>query len=233
VAWVDENGEGESHLIRPEPAWTDWSPQSEHVHGISRSWLLQRGKPADWVARRALTALTGAILVSDNPAFDAYWLAMLFNVIWNKTEIDMVDVQSLVGQQIQRLFALIEVEADSPEWRRQAGLFLDEGRVLAAHIIEAETRRQRIKHRALQDAESLWRSWRAVQRAVDERLPNRSVAGFVNKALLTSGMRSARPDPADRGEPSDRSPTGCLQKATAIPQAGSLMLEGLAGVGNG
>jgi len=178
VAWVNEIGQGESHLIRPEPGWTNWSLQSEHVHGISRSVLLQEGKPADWVARRVQTALRGPILVSDNPEFDAYWLSMLFNVIWDKTEIEIVDFQSLVGQAIRGLFVLIRAGADSAEWRRQAGLLFDEGLVLAATIIEAESRRQRIKHRALQDAEYLWRCWRAVQRAVDQRLLNRSTMSF-------------------------------------------------------
>jgi hypothetical protein len=50
----------------------------------------------------------------------------------------MVDLQSPLEQDIQCLLAVIEAEADSPEWRRQAGLLLDEGRVLAANIIEAE-----------------------------------------------------------------------------------------------
>jgi hypothetical protein len=140
--------------------------------------LLQEGKPADWVARRVQTALRGAILVSDNPEFDSYWLSMLFNVIWDKTEIEIVDFQSLVGQAIRGLFVLIRAGADSAEWRRQAGLLFDEGLVLAANIIEAESRRQRIKHRALQDAEYLWRCWRAVQRAVDQRLLNRSTISF-------------------------------------------------------
>jgi hypothetical protein len=212
VASVNENGQGESHLIRPEPAWTNWSPQSEQVHGISQSLLLQQGKSADWVARRALTTLSGAILVSDDPAFDAHWLSMLFKVIWNKTEIEMVDLRSLVGQAIQRLFVLIEARADSPEWRRQAGLLLHEGQVLAANIIETETRRPRIKHRALLDAEYLWRCWNAVQRAVDQRVLKRSLTPFENKPLHSSAGSDSGLIPDDRDKPIERpldSTTGC------------------------
>jgi hypothetical protein len=194
VAWVNEHGQGESHLIRPELTWTNWSAQSEEIHGISRPLLLQQGKPADWIAHRALTVLRGAILVSDNPAFDAYWLSMLFKVIWDKTEIEMVDLQSVVGQALQRLLALIEAEADSPDWSRRAGPLLDEGRVLAAKIIEAESRRQRIRHRALQDAEYHWRCWQAVQRAVDRLLLNRSFTSFRKEGMHTSAKNSKRSD---------------------------------------
>lgn len=112
---MNENGQGESHLICPEPSWTNWSAQSEEIHGISRALLSQEGKPADWVVHRALTVLKGAILVSDNPAFDAHWLSMLFKAIWDKTEIEMVDLQSLVGQALQRLLVPIEAAPDSPD----------------------------------------------------------------------------------------------------------------------
>jgi hypothetical protein len=186
VAWVNENGQGESHLIRPERAWTSWSPQSEKIHGISRPILFREGKPADWVARRALTALTGAILVSDNPAFDGHWLSMLFQVIGDETEIQMVDLLSVVGQDIQRLLVLIEPEAHSPEWRRQARQLLDEGRALAANIVEVETQRQRTKHRALADAEHLWRCWKAVRHGVNQRLLDRAAA---TRLEINQGMQ--------------------------------------------
>ena len=36
VAWVLSNGEEESHLIRPDPTWTDWDLKAEAIHGIAR-----------------------------------------------------------------------------------------------------------------------------------------------------------------------------------------------------
>jgi len=217
VAWVNEIGQGESHLIRPEPTWTNWSAQSEEIHGISRTLLLQQGKPADWVAHRALIVLRGATLVSDNPAFDVYWLSMLFKVIWDKTEIEMVDLQSVIGQVLQRLSVLNEAEVDSSEWHRRAAQLSDEGRVLAASIIEAETRRQRTKHRALQDAEYLWRCWQAVQHGVDQVLLNQSFDSFKTEGLHPSAMQSVCPTSSSiqltAANPSSDCPaTGCHLK---------------------
>jgi hypothetical protein len=43
VGWCTVTGEGEAHLIRPAPEWTDWCPASEKIHGITREQLAERG----------------------------------------------------------------------------------------------------------------------------------------------------------------------------------------------
>jgi hypothetical protein len=52
VAWVNEDGQGESYLIRPAEGWLTpaagnpaWSPQSERTHGIALAALLEHGVP--------------------------------------------------------------------------------------------------------------------------------------------------------------------------------------------
>ena len=46
VAWVNEDGQGESYLIRPAEGWNpEWSPQSERTHGIALAALLEHGVP--------------------------------------------------------------------------------------------------------------------------------------------------------------------------------------------
>ena len=60
IAWVDQDGRGESHLIRPTDEWMtlndgqpEWSAESERVHGIPLATLIAEGVDAAWVARRA------------------------------------------------------------------------------------------------------------------------------------------------------------------------------------
>ena len=39
VAWVWEDGRGESHLIRPADGWDDWNERAEAIHHVSRATL--------------------------------------------------------------------------------------------------------------------------------------------------------------------------------------------------
>ncbi len=78
IAWSAPDGSVESHLVRPAPDWDEWSEQSEEVHGISRERLLAEGLPSWIVARRMNESLAGAILHSDAPAFDTFWIDRLF-----------------------------------------------------------------------------------------------------------------------------------------------------------
>jgi hypothetical protein len=43
VGWISADGRSECHLIRPVPAWDDWSSKSECLHGIAREHLEARG----------------------------------------------------------------------------------------------------------------------------------------------------------------------------------------------
>ena len=81
VAWVDQNGQGESYLVRPPPAWLQaeaaWSTDSERVHGISLATLMAEGLPVEQVAKRVAEALAPAHVMacSDAPGFDGGWIA--------------------------------------------------------------------------------------------------------------------------------------------------------------
>lgn len=77
VAWVFEDGSGESHLIRPMPDWTDWAVAAETIHGISRDMLAAEGRPVDEVARRMVDVLSGHDLHASAPSWDGKWLSTL------------------------------------------------------------------------------------------------------------------------------------------------------------
>lgn len=78
-AWIGPAGvEMREALIRPRPDWplSSWSARAEAVHGISLAQLQAAGYPAENVAA-ATDALGEVDLVSNNPHWDACWLARL------------------------------------------------------------------------------------------------------------------------------------------------------------
>ncbi|MBV8684169.1 MAG: hypothetical protein JO111_14930 [Caulobacteraceae bacterium] len=77
VGWVMEDGSSEEHLIRPAPAWTDWDPQAEAIHGLTREVLVARGEPHGEVAGRMMRVLAGHELFASAPSWDGKWLSVL------------------------------------------------------------------------------------------------------------------------------------------------------------
>lgn len=77
VGWVFETGEGEAHLIRPAPGWTEWSAEAEAIHGIPRAELERHGAPPERVAGRMLEVLAGHGLYASAPSWDGHWLSLL------------------------------------------------------------------------------------------------------------------------------------------------------------
>lgn len=84
VAWAGEALALESHLIRPTGEWlrdeARWCVDAEQMHGLTRERLRSEGEDPRAVARR-LASLLGEPdrrVYSDNPAFDARWLAVLW-----------------------------------------------------------------------------------------------------------------------------------------------------------
>jgi hypothetical protein len=77
IAWVFEDGRSRSLLIRPMPAWLDWSKGAEHIHGISRDQLATDGKSVVFVVREMMEALSGHELHASSPSWDGKWLSVL------------------------------------------------------------------------------------------------------------------------------------------------------------
>ncbi|MDB5851379.1 MAG: hypothetical protein JWP29_5131, partial [Rhodoferax sp.] len=44
VGYVLPDGKTYCTLIRPEPTWTHWDPEAEHLHHISRETVLAMGR---------------------------------------------------------------------------------------------------------------------------------------------------------------------------------------------
>jgi hypothetical protein len=160
VGWAAEDGACEAHLIRPAPAWTDWDPMAEAVHGLTRERLFAEGEPHDQVARRALEALAGHEVFVSAPSWDGKWMSVL-----------------LRGAGLPRHALRLK---DADQAHRQAALEILRGRVaesgiepLAAALVEAARRRLQSdppRHRALPDAQAELEVWREVRRLAEQEV---------------------------------------------------------------
>ena len=176
IAWVAASGLGESHLIRPHDEWLadgcpGWSRESEGVHGISLDTLVRDGAPIEQVAARAAIVLAPRrnIVCSDAPGFDGQWLETLFAFGGQHVTFDLIDVRQVYGCACRPLLDLIAgLEG------RERDLATERIRRIANELVgraeEEESRLTRNRHRALADAEALWRIWRAIMTAVARRV---------------------------------------------------------------
>jgi hypothetical protein len=178
VAWVAEDGTSESHLIRPADHWLDaarghpgWSPESEMIHGISLESLMREGEPVEVVARRTedvLTRLT-ALVCSDSPPSDGYWLQRLLEAGNMRREVPIVDIYTVYGWSCRALLHLLP-PIDHPDRSRGEQRVSNLSREIVGRAEEAEHVAQRIRHRALPDALSLWRTQQAIKAEVRRQL---------------------------------------------------------------
>jgi hypothetical protein len=79
VGWACTDGRIGAHLIKPTPEWLDleWSPKSEHIHGLKRDTCLSRGETPAQVLRALNDAIGSDMLVSDFPQLDSRWFVQL------------------------------------------------------------------------------------------------------------------------------------------------------------
>lgn len=78
VGFAGPNDERYCSLIKPLPDWTHWSDDAQLAHGISRSDLETRGRPAREVALELNQQLGGRQVYSDGWVVDHPWLMRLF-----------------------------------------------------------------------------------------------------------------------------------------------------------
>lgn len=178
IAWVDQNGQGEGTLIRPAPAWLtpdagvpEWSAASERIHGISLSTLADQGAPVERVAARAVQVLApvNAMVFSDSPAFDGHWLERLLEAANIRQRLPVLHVHQLYGMACRPLLTLMLPEDGRLRQRATERIGTTAKEIVAA-AEDAERSRPRVRHRALPDAEGLWRTWRAIQDEVARQI---------------------------------------------------------------
>jgi hypothetical protein len=117
VAWAMPDGTLAEHLIRPEPDWQAWDDTAEALHGITPETLERDGEPAAVVAAALNHSLRGHMVFSDAPAYDRFWLDVLFAAAGREREFRLGDYWRLIaGTGLgRRPEALAELEARA--WR--------------------------------------------------------------------------------------------------------------------
>lgn len=148
VGWVDEAGDGEAHLIRPAPAWTDWDASAEATHGISRAVLERDGEPHEAVCERLIALFEGNTVHCSAPSWDGHWLSMLLRASGKPRHLLRMRDTSEVFEAAARE----RLGAEAPASELEA--------VIAAARAVAEA--GPVAHRALADARREWEIWRTI-----------------------------------------------------------------------
>lgn len=169
IAWVGMDGQGESYLIKPEPDWTDWSPVAEKLHGISRETLHADGTPVARVVKRMLAVLAGARVISDNPAYEHFWVVRLIAAtpITDFKDFEIAHCKTLQAEQMRRIAATIIEDPSTPAYHHAMRTALDKAQMLVCNVVAAEQAKGRHRHRALPDATNLWLTHQATVAAMD------------------------------------------------------------------
>lgn len=119
LAWSDPSGEIRRFLIKPLPEWTDWSSDSEGIHGIERGRVERNGWPVDYIAERLVEDLAGRTVYTDAPAFDSDWVERLFQAVGQPVPCHFDHVDELLIKRMRQPNQMIfEVMADIDDLKR-------------------------------------------------------------------------------------------------------------------
>jgi len=160
VAWVLVGGEEESHLIRPDPSWTDWDDEAERIHGISRNRLVVEGRTVDDVAQRMMDALSGHTLYATAPSWDGKWLSKLLRAAGLPRHALRIEDTELAHQ---RAVQEILLAAKVPEHRHDNAM-----REILAQVQRIDAELGAPEHRALADARRERDLWLDIRRRATE-----------------------------------------------------------------
>jgi hypothetical protein len=159
VAWVFATGPEESWLIKPALSWTDWSPEAEATHRISREQLKAEGAPHEEVARRMVSVLTGHELYATAPSWDGKWLSKLLRSAGLPRHA--LRLQDTDVAHRKAVFEALEGRGIQPD-RRES--------ILKRMLTDARDRQESEgppAHRALEDARQEMQLWHELRRKAE------------------------------------------------------------------
>jgi hypothetical protein len=160
VAWVLSTGEEESHLIRPDPTWTDWDLEAETIHGLSRDRLYSEGAPVADLARRMMSVLTGYTLYVTAPSWDGKWLSRLLRTAGlPRHALRLQDTEAVHRQTVHEILLGLRVPAD---------LHDDFMEKVLSQAQRKDDELGPAEHRALADARREQRLWLDIRRRTQE-----------------------------------------------------------------
>lgn len=93
VGWAFRTGAPTSLVIRPHASWKegDWDPKAENLHGLTRAVIERDGLAPEAVAAAVNEALADAMVYSDAPDWDGFWLYRLFSAAGVKQGFTVLD----------------------------------------------------------------------------------------------------------------------------------------------
>lgn len=91
VGWVGEDGEGEAHLIRPAPGWTEWDETAAAVHRITRETLAREGEDVAAIAAKLIALFEANTVLASAPSWDGHWLSMLLRAAGHPRHLIRLD----------------------------------------------------------------------------------------------------------------------------------------------
>ncbi|MGV6801031.1 MAG: hypothetical protein ACWA5L_03830 [bacterium] len=98
IGWGFVDWPVRSVLIKPAPTWTldAWEKAAERLHRISMPTLLQEGQPILETAMMLNAALGNAIVYSDAPNYDGFWLYRLYEAAGITANFTLNDFAQLI-----------------------------------------------------------------------------------------------------------------------------------------
>ena len=158
LAWTTERGRTDGYFIRPEPEWTKWSTEGEALHGISREKLDAAGVFSSRAIAHFLEAAHNTTVVVSLPLAFSEMLDMLFNTAKRKLQ-EVGPVQIAYEKAVAPLTSMISNHPDSTSTLHPEDVA---ARVIAKYE-DLEAKRDRLRHRASEDARALWWTWNEVK----------------------------------------------------------------------
>lgn len=132
---------------------------------------MDRGEAVGDVARRVADLLRapGLIVCTDAPVFDAVWLRRLLEAGCFDVPVRLTDVHEVYGQVCRPLLAGATARTGTLDDDVRGRLVRRCAEIVSA-AEEAETERDRPRHRAHRDAEGLRWTWQAIADEVVRRI---------------------------------------------------------------
>jgi hypothetical protein len=98
VGLVLPDGTPHCFLLMPARGWTEWDPEAERIHGISRDTVETFGRPIEEVAWRLNGLLKGQTVYSDAWSFDMSWLGKLYDKVGEVQHFKIAPLTDLLDE---------------------------------------------------------------------------------------------------------------------------------------
>ncbi|MEO1252396.1 MAG: hypothetical protein AAFW81_08630 [Pseudomonadota bacterium] len=113
VGWCFVEGAPSTFLIKPDAGWSDeaWEPAAEALHGVARTNLDVDGVATGEICTALNAALKDAVVYSDAPDWDGFWLYRLFAAAKMRQRFELRDFAELFAAILPAEFEAAKVAA--------------------------------------------------------------------------------------------------------------------------